>query len=65
MRDSIENPVKIRNGPAAVTGSLQAYPLEQSEKGKQMRNRSQKNYPDCEAVPPAMDRVGDQKIRLW
>lgn len=46
MRDSIENLVQIRNGPAAVNGSLQAYPLEKSEKGLQMMNVSQKNYPD-------------------
>lgn len=59
MRDSIGNPVQFRNGPAAVTGSLQAYPLKKFEKGMQTRNGSQKNYPDCKAVPPAMDRVGD------
>ena len=65
MRDSIENPVKIRNGPAAVTGSLQAYPLEESEKGLQMKNGSQKNYPDYYAVPPAMDRVGNWRFQLY
>ena len=59
MRGSIGNPVQFRNGPAAVTGSLQAYPLEESEKGLQMKNGSQKNYPDYYAVPPAMDRIGD------
>lgn len=59
MRGSIGNPVQFRNGPAAVTGSLQAYPLEESEKGLQMKNGSQKNSPDYYAVPPAMDRVRD------
>lgn len=65
MRDSIENPVQIRNGPAAVNGSLQAYPLEKSEKGLQMMNVSQKNYPDWNAVPPAMDRVGNWRFQLY
>lgn len=30
-----------------------------------MMNGSQKNYPDRNAVPPAMDRVGNWRFQLY